>query len=132
MDNVARMTKRQSNNPKRRIVAAHALSDGDRLALIGRSVYVGSALHKRTPADYGFHPPMNPRPSKSLCDDLRAIPHAEASRLLQEGLRKGLVSPIASADDLPKYVWCVDADGEVYEAKLGNDVTMKETCASSL
>jgi len=79
--------------------------------------YVGSANHKRRPADYGFHPPASPRPHKSLCDDLRLIPAAEARRLFVDGVRRGMVSEYCTGNGLPKYVWSVDAEGEVYEAK---------------
>jgi hypothetical protein len=115
------VAKRQSNNPKRRIAAAGTLSDADCALLTARAKYVGSALHKRAPADYDFHPPISPRPHKSLCDDLRPVPYAEARQLFEEGIARGLMSPVPAADTLPKYVWSVDADGEVYEAKLGND-----------
>jgi hypothetical protein len=82
--------------------------------------YVGSAIHKRHPADYGFHPPVNPRPWKSLCDGQRVIPKAEASELLRQGALRGLFSDFPNGGR-PKYIWSVDAHGEVYEAKIGSD-----------
>lgn len=112
---------RESNNPKRRIAPCGSLSDDDRLALANKAVYVGSAHHKRTPGDYGFQPPINPRPSKSLCDDLIVISKAEACQLLKDGIRKGLVSSLRINESLPKYVWSVDQDRHVFEAKLGAD-----------
>ena len=33
-----------------------------------RLSYIGSALHKTKPGDYGFQPPVNPRATKSTCD----------------------------------------------------------------
>jgi hypothetical protein len=111
---------RQSNNPKRRIVPRDSFRAKDREALLKAARYVGSALHKRTPSTYGFHPPTNPRPHKSLCDDVRAIPLDEAQRLFEEGVEKGMVSTFREGG-LPKYVWSVDESGEAYEAKLGND-----------
>ena len=89
--------------------------------LANNAVYVGSALHKRMPGAYGFRPPVNPRPSKSLCDDLRVIKKVEACQLLKDGIRKGLVSSVRSNEPLPKYVWSVDHDRNVFEAKLGSD-----------
>jgi hypothetical protein len=114
------MKLRQSNNPKRRIAPPGSLSAQEQASLLAATRYVGSALHKRTPGDYGFHPPANPRAHKSLCDDLRAIPLQEAQRLFAAGIGKSMVSTYRGAN-LPKYVWSVDEWGEVYEAKLGNE-----------
>lgn len=114
------MSQRQSNNPKRRIAPPDMLTVEERELLLAKSRYVGSALHKHKPANYGFHPPINPRPHKSLCDDRRSIPLQEAQRLFESGIRKGMVSTYREGN-LPKYVWCVDEQGEAYEAKLGNE-----------
>ena len=62
------MPRRQGNNPKRRIVPAGALSPAVLARIEEEARYTGSAHHKRKPADYGFRPPVNPRPHKSLCD----------------------------------------------------------------
>ncbi len=78
--------------------------------------YGSSANHKLRPGDYGFTPPSNPRPSKSPCDDLRQVLKLEATKLLREGIRRGMVSRI-EPNHVPKYVWAVDQRGEVYEAK---------------
>jgi hypothetical protein len=64
---------RQSNNPKRRLAPEGRLEPPGREALAILLVYTGSALHKRYPGDYGFHPPVNPRAWKSLCDGKRVI-----------------------------------------------------------
>ena len=85
-----------------------------RIALVAR--YGGSPNHKLHPNDYGFDPPNNPRPSKSPCDDLRPIAKKEAAKLLRDGIRKGMISR-TEAGQLPKYIWAVDAQGGVYEAK---------------
>jgi len=114
------MPVRQSNNPKRRIAEPGALSVQQQDTFLGKARYVGSAIHKLRPADYGFYPPSNPRPHKSLCDDLRTIPAAEALRLFVAGVRKGMIST-ARVEGLPKYVWSVDDQGEAYEAKWGRD-----------
>lgn len=114
------MPLRQSNNPKRRIAEPGALSAQQQDSFLAKARYVGSAIHKLRPADYGFHPPSNPRPHKSLCDDLRPLPAAEARRLFAAGVRKGMIST-ACVEGLPKYVWSVDHQGEAYEAKWDRD-----------
>jgi hypothetical protein len=48
----------------------------------------------------------------------------EASELFREGIMRGMVSSIGT-NGVPKYVWAVDANGEVYEAKAKPDL---ETC----
>ncbi len=111
------MAARQGNNPKRRIAPADRLDAGERAVLAARVAYTGSAIHKRQPGDYGFHPPTNPRPWKSLCDDRRLVLRQEAAELLRRGVMAGMFSSFAD-DDLPKYVWAVDGDEAVYEAKL--------------
>jgi hypothetical protein len=61
------------SDPKRRIAPPERLDSGGRQALAAKLTYVGSALHKTKPGDYGFQPPVNPRPWKSICDGLRVI-----------------------------------------------------------
>jgi hypothetical protein len=114
------MTKRQSNRPDRRVapIGTYDSDDCSRIAKAAR--YVGSANHKLSPGDYGFVPPTNPRPSKSVCDDCRKVLLAEASRLFNSGILKGMMSR-SSPGQLPKYIWAVDAMGEVYEAKTKPD-----------
>jgi hypothetical protein len=114
------MTMRPGNNPKRRIAAETRLDLDGRKKLAGELSYVGSALHKRRPGDYGFVPPANPRPAKSLCDGLRPILKGEATDLFVTGIGKGLFSDFPEGD-IPKYVWSVDPDGQAYEAKIVQD-----------
>jgi hypothetical protein len=85
--------------------------------LLAKARYGGSANHKLHPGDYGFTPPQNPRPSKSPCDELRSVLAEEARHLFRRGVELGMVSSFAN-DGVPKYVWAVDEDGEVYEAKI--------------
>jgi hypothetical protein len=114
------MRPRQSNNPKRRISAQNAHTF-ERLRALGEAlVYSGSAHHKRHPGNYGFRPPVNPRPWKSMCDSLREIDLEEAIELFRKGIRAGMISE-CGADEKPKYVWSVDDHGEAFEAKLGID-----------
>ena len=114
------MPKRQGNNPKRRIVPRDALDPEDLGRLAREARYVGSAHHKSKPADYRFTPPVNPRPNKSLCDGKRIVKKREAKELFRRGLSRGMVSRYPK-NGFPKYVWAVDRDGEVYEAKVGGD-----------
>ncbi len=111
--------KRQGNDIKRRIIQQGQLSTQIQTSL-SNARYVGSPHHKSRPADYGFQPPVNPRPQKSLCDDLRTITLREARRLFRDGIRREMVSSHLE-NGLPKYVWAVDHSGEAYEAKLGHD-----------
>jgi hypothetical protein len=111
---------RRGNNPKRRIAEIDQLDDNARQRLSEQLVYVGSGHHKLRGADYGFTPPANPRPTKSVCDGVRSITRTEAQRLFKLGVSKGMFS-LVSNNLPPKYVWSVDEDGEPYEAIAGQD-----------
>lgn len=108
--------KRQGNRPDRRVWWQAPLDDAGIAALIDRCRYVGASFHKLSPADYGLTPPRAPRPHKSVCDDLRPIFKGEAKALLEAGIRRRMVSFFAS-NSAPKYIWAVDENGEVFEAK---------------
>ena len=114
------MPKRQGNNPKRRLIPRDALDSEYLVRLAREARYVGSAHHKSKPADYGFTPPASPRAHKSLCDGKRIVRKEEAETLFFQALSRGMVSRYAN-NGFPKYVWAVDQDGEVYEAKVGGD-----------
>jgi len=109
---------RSGNNPKRRIAEQGQYEAAFLQGLADQFGYVGSAIHKRFPGNYGFQPPVNPRGWKSLCDRERIILLEEAQQLLREGILKGLISPHFE-NGAPKYVWSVDANSRPYEAKLG-------------
>lgn len=112
------MPKRQSNNPKRRIIPMNGVDPAFLHRLVRQARYTGSAHHKRSAADYGFnHPLANPRPSKSLCDGNRTVKKNEAKALFHEGIRRGMVNS-CPRNGLPKYVWAVDEGGRAYGAKL--------------
>lgn len=98
----------------------NSVDRAERDRLRGEASYKGAAFHKRYPSNYGFVPPVSPRPNKSLCDDLRAIKLEEATFMLDQGILCGMVS-ICQTGEFPKFVWCVDTDEEVYEAKIGGD-----------
>jgi hypothetical protein len=105
---------RAANNPKRRIAP---LGSYDTATLSRKARYIGSGHHKKYPADYAFVPPTAPRANKSLCDAKRIVNRQEAFRLLVAGLARGMLSTF-SVRGLPKYIWAVDENGDVYEAKL--------------
>lgn len=107
---------RTGNRPAKPIAEPDALTGHQRLALLARVSYEGTGLHKLRPGDYGFVPSHNPRPTKSVCDDLRPILKKQARSLFREGIILGMTSP-HSPDSVPKYVWAVDEHGEAYEAK---------------
>jgi len=94
---------RQGSDPKRWIAPPERLDSGGRQALAAKLTYVGSALHKTKPGDYGFQPPVNPRPWKSICDGLRVILLAEARDLFRQGIWAGMFSGFPD-DGIPKYV----------------------------
>jgi hypothetical protein len=109
------IVKRQGNNPKRRLAPAGSFHQRQLDTLASQAAYVGSGHHKRNPADYGLGR-TNPRPTKSLCDLTRTVTLEQAQRLLAAGINAGMVSTL-SEGGFPKYIWCVDEDETVYEAK---------------
>jgi hypothetical protein len=111
------MTKsRQGTSPGRRILPANTLSDEELRRIAQATSYSATPYHKLHPGDYGFDPPVSPRPSESPCDDKRIVLRSEAAALLAQGIRKGMISR-PRPGGLPKYVWAVDENGDVYEAK---------------
>ena len=111
------MPKRQGNNPKRRITRATEVDRNHLEWLSSSARYAGSPHHKRVPADYGFDRPTAPRPNKSLCDGFRSISINEATSLFRDAIVRGMIST-HWLGQFPKYVWAVDANNRVYEAKL--------------
>ncbi len=110
------MKKREGNRPDRRVVPMGTYTAAELGDLAKRLTYVGSGNHKLHPGNYGFIPSINPRPSKSVCDDVRPVMLEEGARLLAAGIAAGMISAF-DREGSPKYVWAVDGDGEVYEAK---------------
>lgn len=110
------MSKRQSNRPDRRLAPIETLTEAELKRVIATARYVGINIHKLHPGDYGFVPPVNPRPTKDVCDDLRIVLKKEAAELMRDGVQRGMVSHFEPGQ-LPKYIWAIDGDGEVYEAK---------------
>lgn len=73
------------------------------------------------PGDFGLDPPSSPRPDKTLCDGTGIFERSKAVELLQEGVRRGLIS-VQERDGLPQNVWAVTLDGIPLEAQLENQV----------
>lgn len=94
-------------------------TDGEKQAWLDKAHYEGSPYHKRNPGDFGLTPPMVPRPDKTLCDTVGITSRKVATSLLQEGIRRGLVSDAVTPDGFPKEIWAVDENGHVLEAMYG-------------
>lgn len=113
------MPRLYSDDRKRRVAEAGTISQ-ETLSNLAKARYKGVARHKKKYADYGFAP--RPVRGKSVCDDLRDINLKEATRLFRSGIAAGMISRQVRRG-LPKYVWAVDDDGEVYEAKTSDGAT---------
>ena len=113
------MSERKRFNNKRRIVvprpAQNYLND-----LAGSVRYIGSPYHKRNSGDFGLTPPSQPRPDKTLCDEAGIFKVADAQRMLEEGVRRGMISDF-SQDKFPKHIWAVTNRGVVLEANYNNE-----------
>lgn len=111
------MRKRGSFNDKRRFMEPaypEILNE-----IVSHVRYGGNPEHKRNPGDFGLTPPAQPRPDKSLCDEIGVFRRAEAERLLRDGLKRGLVSE-HWRQGFPQNIWSVTADGKPVEAQLEN------------
>lgn len=108
-------------NPKRKLLTpAQARARADELGkLADLARYGGNPEHKKNPGDFGLTPPSDPRQGKSLCDVAKIFRRDEAEKLLQEGLRSGLVSD-RMVGEWPKNVWSVTDHGYAMEAQLEN------------
>ncbi|MEO5352837.1 MAG: hypothetical protein H7835_06455 [Magnetococcus sp. XQGC-1] len=116
--------RRNKFNTKRRIRPAPK-NDTERAylkALANRVGYGGNPEHKRNPGDFGLTPPSSPRPDKTLCDTAGIFTRAEAVTLLQEGVRKGLIST-REENGWPHNVWAVTEQGMPLEGQLENAET---------
>jgi len=86
---------------------------------LGRQArYIGNPVHKKYPGDFDLDPPSNPRPDKTLCDKVNILKIEEASRLLKEAFRRGLISQAKAqnSDIWPKHVWAMTEEGHPVEA----------------
>lgn len=111
------MRRRTRYNPKRRI---RKNLEPDYLRSLADLVnYSGNPEHKRNPGDFGLMPPSQPRADKTLCDTVSVFSRTEATRLLREGVRKGLISE-REQNGYPQNIWAVTEEGWPLEAQLEN------------
>ena len=89
---------------------------------VAEARYGGNPEHKMRPNDYGLTPPCNPRPGKTICDEFRDFPRADAVALLHQGFNRGMVS-VQVRNGWPQNVWAVSDKGEAFEAQLENKST---------
>jgi hypothetical protein len=89
----------------------------DRLASCVK--YGGNPEHKRNPGDFQLNPPAQPRADKTLCDAVGIFKKSKALWLLQEGVRRGLISE-QTRGEFPQNIWSVTKDGKPLEAQLEN------------
>ncbi len=115
------MKKRTTTNPKRQLRDIPNLPAQQQTLheLAERVAYGGNPAHKRNPGDFNLNPPSAPRLNKTLCDGARIFRRAEALSLLQEGVRRGLIS-VQEQNGWPKNVWAVTEDGMAVEGILEN------------
>ena len=109
-------------NPKRKFLAVDTDALNRLADLSNRASYGGNPEHKKNPGDFGLTPPASPRQGKSLCDVADVFTRREALTLLQEGMRRGLVSD-REEQGWPKNVWSVTEGNIPMEAQLENPVT---------
>jgi len=105
-------------NRKRRF--ASSLPEKASLEQLAAAVrYGGKPDHKRNPGDFGLTPPSLPRDDKSLCDEISLFRRADALRLLQRGVKRGMISPW-DGTGYPKNIWSMTDGGIPLEAQLEN------------
>lgn len=107
--------RRQGNNPKRKVISPENINEALLAQLREKAKYVGSPHHKCRPADYDM-PAGDPRPIKSVCDFKRKFPLERAIDLMKAGIKAGMFSQ-PDATGMPKYIWAVATDDEVFECK---------------
>ena len=112
---------RKSN--KKRVIAGKGTVASARLRVLsGQVTYRGNPKHKLHPNLK--HPGIEPggNRSRSVCDKVKSLDlsQKEASALLKEGVRKGLVSA-TSTKKFPNFIWAVSSRGQPYEAKQSKD-----------
>lgn len=109
--------RKRRHNPKRSIAQRVAI---DRLKRVSAAMsYGGNPEHKRNPGDFGLTPPVQPRPDKTLCDDVHIFERAVALEHLRRGVERGLVSE-SWTGDWPQNIWARTTDGRILEAQLEN------------
>lgn len=115
------MKVRRKVNTKRRLrKPPDSETEMNRLAeLASKASYGGNPAHKRNPGDFGLNPPSEPREGKTLCDASGVVKRADAEALLEEGLRRGLIS-VQERNGWPQNVWAAHKGRIPMEAMLEN------------
>ncbi|WP_372421481.1 hypothetical protein [Salinarimonas chemoclinalis] len=89
--------------------------------LASQIAYGGNPELKRSPGDFSLDPPSRPRSDKGHCDDIGVFRRADATALLREAARRGIVSRARGAGGrFPKQIWGMTSDGSAVEAILEN------------
>ncbi|HRY93553.1 MAG TPA: hypothetical protein P5147_08825 [Myxococcota bacterium] len=115
------MNRRKGHfNPRRKIRSQDQTSAESRAHLATTARYIGSGHHKMHPNDYGLTPPCNPRPGKTLCDEIKEFPKVQAVELLLQGIKRGMISE-QLRNGWPQNIWAVSVEGEPFEAEHGTD-----------
>lgn len=120
------MLKRRQNefNPKRDVRHCTEEDVARLKSLYSKVSYSGNPQHKRRPGDFGLNPPSDPRPMKSLCDEVSVFNLLQASRLLKSGVARGLISVQDNEFGFPKNIWSVvtleDGRNVPLEAQITN------------
>jgi hypothetical protein len=113
------MKRKGGFNPKRRLKSS-VLSPEEKKSLERNIRYGGNPEHKKNPGDFGLSPPSIPRQGKTLCDNAEVFSRNEALRILQVGVKKGLVSE-QIRNGWPQNLWSVAPNGTPIEAQLENE-----------
>lgn len=108
--------RRSTFNPKRSL--GKDFDQHELAALAARVNYGGNPEHKRNPGDFNLTPPAQPRANKTLCDGVNIFSRVKAQKLLQLGIKRGLISK-QTKNGYPQNIWSV-ANGEPLEAQLEN------------
>jgi hypothetical protein len=102
-----------------RTIRGVGLTDEERDVLRAKATYEGSPHHKKRPGDFGFIPPVAPRPDKTMCDEAGVHRRSTAQELLERAIAGGIVSEATVPNGMPKHLWAVDDSGQVFEAMYG-------------
>lgn len=114
------MRRRARYNSKRRI---RQDVESEYLQLLADCVkYGGNPEQKRNPGDFGLIPPAQPRADKTLCDMAGIFSKRTATKLLRDGIKKGLISE-REQNGYPQNIWAVTGEGMPLEAQLENAQT---------
>ncbi len=88
-----------------------SISQQDRQSLCDKVQYVGNPVHKRNPGDFGLIPPSAAKYPKTLCDPTGIFRKEDALKVMQDGIRHGLVSQ-SYEGEFPRLVWGIHHHGE--------------------